>query len=357
MKTLAFGPSLITLYLLIKVFSARAARRGPEWKNAVYLPSLLLWVGLLANIFVLPSTLVLWQEDRTKLWFTALCLVGWSMELAYANCWVRFNEQGFIHHTFFGRTHEFTYEDLTGIRRSGFGDIRLYCRKHLIFFDSECLNLDTFMRQVDRKSNHLQELPKRVKWDPYYNNAVNGKANFFVSLITCIGLGAIMIFAAFAVFGPPESEESTVRCEAVFQSWREQKGATYFLAEDGTEYALSLYGDLTVDPEPLCDGRTVYTLWIREHSTRWIEQMEGPEGMLFTFAEKQDAYKGSQIRPLVYLGLMWLATLFFLLFSLRVGRHPERYSDRTWRLFVSQFPRALPNRHSAAKKKHHGKRR
>ena len=197
MKALAFVPALITLYLLVKGFFARAARKGPAWKNAVYLPNLLLWVGLLGNIFVVPSTAILWRMDWKLLWFTALCLLGWSMELAYANCWVRFTEQGFTHHTFFGRTYEFTYADVTGIRRGGSGDVRLYCGKHMIFFDSMSQNLDAFLRRVDRKSKNLRVRPDRIKWDPFNHNVSRGKLNFFAYLIPCVFFGGIVIFFSF----------------------------------------------------------------------------------------------------------------------------------------------------------------
>ena len=172
MKAFSFVPLMITLILLAMCFSAKAARSSPDWRNAVYLPKLLLWVGLLGNIFVIPATLLLWQQKWSHLWFVGLCLLGWALELAYANCWVKFSERGFTHHTFWGRTYEYTYLDITDIRLSS--DVKLYCGRHLIFLDSLCLNRDCFLRRVDSKSKNLRILPPRLKWDPYEDKVSNG---------------------------------------------------------------------------------------------------------------------------------------------------------------------------------------
>ena len=76
------------------------------------------------------------------------------------------------------------------------------------------------------------------------------------------------------------------------------------------------------------DGRTVYTVWSNDKPTRWIAQLQGPEGMIFTLAEKKEAYKNDQLWGFVGLVLIWLLTLLSFLFSLRIGRDPDRF--RSW---------------------------
>ena len=331
MRYLAFVPAAIALYLLVRSVAAKAAR-SPDWqKNRVYLPNLLFWVGLLGNLFVIPSVILLWQEDWLGLAFIALSLMGWSMQLAYANCWVRFDERGFTHHTFFGRTCEFTYRDVTGIRWGS--DIRLYCGKHLILLDSMAVNASRFLHWVKKRNKQIRNLPDRIRWDPYGHNVSRGKLNFFAYLIPCVLFGVIAIIAGFAVFGPPESEETTIRSEVVFQSWEESSGDYRLTAEDGTVYGITLYKGLSVDPEALCDGRTVYTVWSGDKATRWIQQFQGPKGMIFTFAEKKEAYKNDQLWGFVGLVLIWFLTLLCFLFSLRIGRDPDRFRPWIRRLF------------------------
>jgi hypothetical protein len=253
------------------------------------------------------------------------------MQLAYANCWIRYDEQGFTHHTFFGRTHEFTYNDVTGVRWGS--DIRLYCGKHLIFLDSMAVNASRFLHWVKKRNKQIQNLPDRIRWDPYGHNVSRGKLNFFAYLIPCVFFGGIVIFFSFLLFGPPESEETTIRSEVVFQSWEEKDGSYRLTDEDGTVYGITLYKGLSVDPEALCDGRTVYTVWSGDKATRWVEQLQGPEGMIFTFAENQEAYKNDQLWGYVGLVLIWLLTLLGFLISLRIGRAPDRFRPWIRRLF------------------------
>lgn len=334
MRYLAFLPVSITLYLVVRTIMAKSARRSPEWqKNRVYLPNLLFWVGLLGDLFIIPSVILLWQENLLGVAYIALSLMGWSMQLAYANCWVRFGEQGFTHHTFFGRSYEFTYNEVTGIRWGGSGDVRLYCGKHLIFLDSMAVNANRFLKWTRKRSKQMELLPDRIQWDPYGHNVSRGKLNFFAYLIPCVLFGGIVIFAGFAIFGPPDSEETTVRSEVVFQAWEEDNGDYRLTGEDGTVYGITLYEDLAVDPKALCDGKTVYTVWAGDKATHWIQQLKGPEGMVFTFAEKQEAYKNDQLWAFVLLVLIWLLTLLSFLFSLRVGRNPDRFRPWIRRLF------------------------
>lgn len=356
MKPLSIIPPLITAILVVRCFMARAKRKTPEWRNVVYLPDRLLWFGLLGNVFVIPTTILLWRENWNQLWFVALCLLGWAMELAHANCWVRFTEQGFVHHTFFGRTYEFAYSDVTGIRRGltdGYtSDLKLYCGTHLIFFDNMCLNLSRFMRLVDQKSKNLRPLPPRVKWDPYNHNVPNGKLNFFVLLLSCVLFAGVVGLCCWSLFSPPDSEETTVCSEATFRSCEKSGRKDFRLtAADGTVYGLSVYGDLLPDPERLCDGKTVYRVWATETKTPWIEQLEGPAGMIFTFGQKKEAYKNDQLWGLYVLAAMWLATLFSLLMSLRVGRHPERYRPWVWQLFFAPRHPARQTEHSRPRKR------
>ena len=331
MRYLAFVPAAISLYLLVRSVAAKAAR-SPAWqKNRVYLPNLLFWVGLLGNLFVIPAVILLWQEDWLWLLFIAFSLLSWSMQLAYVNCWVRFGDRGFTHHTFFGRTYEFTYNDVTGIRWGN--DMRLYCGKHLIFLDNMAVNSDRFLKWVRKRSKQMELLPDRIQWDPYGHNVSRGKLNFFAYLIPCVFFGGIVIFFSFLLFGPPESEETTIRSEVVFQSWEENSGDYRLTAEDGTVYGITLYKGLSVDPEALCDGRTVYTVWSNDKPTRWIAQLQGPEGMVFTFADKKEAYKNDQLWGYLGLVLIWLLTLLGFLFSLRIGRDPDRFRPWIRRLF------------------------
>lgn len=334
MRFLAILPAAVALYLLVRSVAAKSARSSPEWrKNRVYLPNVLFWVGLLNNVLAVPSVILLWQEDWLGLGFIALSLLGWSMQLAYANCWVRFDEQGFTHHTFFGRTHEFTYRDVTGIRWGS--DIRLYCGKHLIFLDSMADNASRFLHWVKKRNRQIQNLPDRVRWDPFNHNVEYGKFIFFLFLILMLLWTSFIPLMLIGIYGPPESETTTERREAVFLSWRESgSGDLYLTASDGSAYGIESWIKLPEQPDSFCDGKTLCTVWGRGGETFWISQLRAGDRTVFTFAQAREDYKNDQQWAVPVLLLFCAAGWTVFILMLLVGRHPERYSPRTKRLLL-----------------------
>ena len=335
MKYCAFLPPLITLYLIIRCVAAKAARNDLSWRKAVYLPNLLFWVSLLGNLFVIPSVLLLWQEDTLGFAYIAFSLMGWSMQLAYANCWIRYDEQGFTHHTFFGRTYEFTYPDVTGIRNGSRGDLWLYCERHMIFLDGMCVNMHHFLQRVKKHSCKLREKPSRIRWDPFNHNVEYGKFIFFLFLILLLLWTAFMPMMLIGVFGPPDSEADTERREAVFLSWRDSgSGDLYMTASDGSDYGIKRWIRLPEQPDSFCDGKTVCTVWGNGSETFWISQLQAGDRTLFSFAQAQEDYKNDQKWAVPLLLLTCAASWIVFIGMLLVGRHPERYSPRIKRLLL-----------------------
>ena len=335
MKYFAFLPPLLTLFLIFRCAAAKTARMDPAWRKAVYLPNLLFWVGLLGNLFVIPSVLLLWQENWLGLLYIALSLMGWSMQLAYANCWIRFDEQRFTHHTFFGRTYEFSYLDVTSIRYGGSGDIWLYCEKHMVFLDGMCVNMGHFLKRVKKHGGKLQEKAFGLRWDPFNHNVEYGKFIFFLFLILMLLWTSFMPLMLIGIYGPPESETTTERRETVFLSWRESgSGDLYLTASDGSAYGIESWIELPEQPDSFCDGKTLCTVWGRGSETFWISQLRAGERTVFTFAQAREDYKNDQQWAVPVLLLFCAAGWTVFILMLLVGRHPERYSPRTKRLLL-----------------------
>ena len=327
-RFLALVPPLITLILVLRCLWAIRVRGTAAWRNTVYLPNFLFGVGLLGNIFVIPATLLLWREDYAWIVFALLCLVGWSMELAHANCWVRFDDRSFTHHTFFGRTHRFSYDDLTGIRRDDEDDLRLYCDRHMIFLDHYSLHLDTFMRLVDRKAKHLRDL-SGTGWDPYKHKVPGGKSIFLALMLLLLFVTGLLGFSLYGTVKPPKTEENTRREELVFVSGEELKGGVMELTTaEGHSYRIAGYIELSFQPEKLWDGKTVFTVWSGGKSPTWIYQIKVGEQMLMSFADQNQAERENNRDIFWLLLIFWAGTLLLLLATLVVGRHPERFSPR-----------------------------
>ena len=333
MKYLAFLPLLLTIFLILRCAAVLSARKKPDWRSAVYLPNALFWFGLLGNIFVIPSAVLLWQEDTAHIWFTALCLLGWSLELAYVNCWVRFDEQGFTHHSFFGKTCTFSYMDVTGIRRGDEGDIRLYCEKRMIFLDNMSVNLDQFMHRVDRKSKRLRDL-SGTGWNPYRHKVPGGMSIFIALMAFLLLITVYLVIIVYGCLEPPESEASTTREELVFVSGELLDGDVVRLtSEQGDNYQIGGYFELPVAPESLWDGKTVYTVWSAGKNPTWIYQLRAGNQMVMSFQDQNEAERANARESLPLMLILWIAGLLFVLSSFLVGRHPEHFSPRVRKWF------------------------
>ena len=332
MRYLAFLPAAIALYLLFRSIAAKAAR-SPEWqKNRVYLPDLLFWVGLLGNLFVIPSVILLRQEDWLWLLFIAFSLLSWSMQLAYANCWVRFDDRGFTHHTFFGQTYEFTYNDVTGVRWGS--DIRLYCGKHLIFLDSMADNASRFLDWVKKRSKQMQNLPDRIKWDPYNNNVPDGMSIFVALIILLLFVTVVLGLFCYQAFAPGKSEADTRREEVVFVSGELQsRGVISLVSQDGGKYRIAGYDTLPVEMGTLWSEGTRYTVWCDGKNTVWIYQLQAGDRILLSFDEHNEASRQSGKKGLIFALVLWVAALLLILATIVVGRHPERFSPRVRKWF------------------------
>ena len=341
MKVLA--PVLPAISLLFALYGLWAVmkRREPAWQTAVYLPGGLFFFGLLVSLAAVPAAVQLWRGKPAGFWLGALATAGWGIELACANCWVRFDEVRFTHHTFFGRTFEFTYRDVTGIRylqrEDLYSDVRLYCGRHTIFLDKMSRNLDPFLRRVERKSKHMELLPDRIRWDPYDHRVPHGKFVFAVLLAAVLLMTAALPFVLHSVFGPPDSEDNTQRREAIFVSWRESdKGTLYLTASDGADYGTERWVRASVEPDALCDGETPCTVWGKGREIFWIRQLRAGERTVFNFEEFHEAYRQDQKWAIPFVFLLWAAAVWTFVMMLRVSRHPERYSPRFRGLFIRE---------------------
>ena len=222
----------------------------------------------------------------------------------------------------------------------------------MIFLDDMSVNMDRFMRLVDRKSKNLRVLPEHTGWDPFNHNVQYGKLLFFLFLGLTLFLTFLVPVCLYSVFGPPESEQTTERRELVFTEWkRTGKDDLYLTDAEGRAYGVEHWIRLPEEPETFCDGKTPCIVWGSGDKRFWIKQLQAGDRMLFTFEQAQEDYKSDQqLAPILILPF-WAATVVFFAVMVWVGRHPERCSARTKHLiFGSTLKSAYPI-------VHHGKTR
>ena len=343
MKVIAFVPEVISLLLLISAVLTMKARKDPSWEKTVCFPSELFWIGFVCSFFFNGMvTYGLWNKELIiiAIEFIIFCMMCWGLEIAYINCWIQYDKHGFIHHTIFGRLYEFAYSEITGYKlgmksRSDNFDIKLYCGNHLVFLDSMLLNRNELIESIcDNYS--IEETPDRISWNPYKNNRYPvGRLNYIFSVILIVFLIGVLVFYTMEILGLRVSEKNTDRREVIFVSSYEKNDAmTYLVSKEGPEYCYSNRVKIPVWPESFCDGKTVCTVWVDGNEPFEIYQFQVWDRTLYEFKQYGKTKNQDPLSPIVYLivgFVIWMAV-----FTIRIGKHPERYKPRTLKFFLGE---------------------
>ena len=269
-KLLAFSGIAITIFLTVCCFSTRKNRRE-GWKRSVQLPFYLTIIGMACSGILAGLAMAFWQGS---LFFIAFAALGWSLMLGYLNCYVRYDENGFLHKTLLGVKREYCLGDITamakGIHESiDRFDIKLYVGKHVIRLDSMCENRANFIAAVTayRKKHGMGAIPSvknaKERWDPFHHNIANGWLIFILFLIFTGFAIAGAVFMPVTLFAPPDTPETTTNQEVTLIGAEWDGGSVLFQSRE-------LLKSLRVDnyksygtfgnPMDMCDGKTVCTL-------------------------------------------------------------------------------------------------
>ena len=343
MQYFAFLPVILSLLLDLRCLLAWLHRKRADDANRIDETVWLFLGSLPGEIFVIPTYHYILGGEWLKAFITgfnvALC---WGLQWKYVNCWMRFDEEGFIHHTVFGRTLRFRYEDVTGYRRTSEGNMRFYCGSHSFTIDRELWNCKGEpgepdpLRHLKRRKGHIS--PMSARWDPYNHNVRYSWLLFSLFLFLLLLLTAVTAATLIGYFSAPEPEEAYERREVVFTDWRQQKKSNdlCLTAADGTEYGIEAFVH-QVNPNEICDGETLCTVWVKGSRPLWIVQLYAGEQPVLTLAQYRQSSRSNKQIGFWLLPLLWGMILWFFIRTLQIGRHPERYSKKLRRRYFGKL--------------------
>ncbi len=156
--------AFVSLYLYRRL-QQRLLQPAQAELGKVYLPKPLAYVGVLDSALFLViaaeafiSNAPLW----TIIVFLLLSLLGIILIIAFVNCRISYDQDGFIHKSFFGIKRKFTYEQVTAIKENT-NEIFLYIGNKKVMVDKLSAGGDDFLNLVRQKYQALhngQTLPK-----------------------------------------------------------------------------------------------------------------------------------------------------------------------------------------------------
>ena len=316
-------------------------------KGKVCLPIALTIVGVICSAFFLIPTLICAFSDE-PIWvsivFLLFSMLSASLIVAYINCRISYDEDGFTAKNFFGIKRRFTYDQITGIKEN-IHETYLYMGKRRIMIDEfgiGGMEFIWFANQKYRKLHHNRLIPKIQNTKDIFNGniASAGEMLFAFILIGVLGIG-IFIFIICVVF-LPSTKNNTVERQTVFQSYTKKDRDWIMESTDGQMYKIKFTdSEFDADLVPsLCDEKTVYTTYSKkmepDHGENYydIKAIMADGNYVLTFEEtaRMNAREYWPLIPFVGL-IITLPACLFIIFGIKVGRNPTRYSPKTVKFF------------------------
>ena len=169
-----------------------ALPRQKEKPNTVELPRWMLILGLAVGLPTLAASLFLLLRGERVGSIVCLCmaLLSGSLVLAYCNCRIFYDKDGFTAKSFFGSAHRYTYGDVSSIQGRQ-KDIKLFVGKRTIRLDALAVGRDhflTFSKKQYRKQHGGRSIPavrpgSGVRGDLFRGNLENTEGFVFAYVV------------------------------------------------------------------------------------------------------------------------------------------------------------------------------
>jgi hypothetical protein len=265
-----------------------------------------------------------------------------SLIVAYINCRISYDEDGFTAKNFFGIKRYYTYDQITGIKEN-MHESYLYMGKRRIMIDEFATGGMEFIWLANKKYRKLyrKPIPKKITKDIFNGNIESPGEFLFVFIVMgIVGIGALILITWF-VF-QPSTKNNTIEQQTVFQAYTKQDRDWILKSADGQIYKIKFTdSEFNADLVPsLCDGKTVYTTYSERHDPDHGEDYYGIEAIMadgdyvLTFEEtaRMNVQEYGPLIPFVGL-VITLPACLFVIFCIKVGRNPTKYSPRTVKIF------------------------
>lgn len=325
-------------------------RKPKEPKGqTVALPALMAVIGGIAGVFFGGLTVWAAMDDAgifERSVFLLFALLGVGMVLAYVNCRIHYDKQGFTVKNLWGITRSYTYDDITWLK--GTKDVKLYVGERVVRIDEMAVGKTEFLCHAEaryRKTHGGRGIPIKPP---------NGKRNFdlFNGNVENPGefiavYAVLMAYVLFSLglmvytFVPPEAEDLTYSTVQVERYEVEENTLWLYANEEKLPYDIWQYTTSLEDAEEflqLCEKGEPITLgylsYSEHHKVHYAEDARGT--VYLTMEAAQEAERPNNQKAFLCIGGMALIMLLLIAASIYVGRHPERVGPRVVRLFFKE---------------------
>ena len=348
MEYIVRGLSFLIIPIIVSGVLAflRQPKKAEEGK--VYLPKFFVILGLITStIFLIPTIITAFSDEPiwVPILFFAFSLLGACLIIAFVNCRVWYDEDGFVAKNFFGIKRKFTYDQVTAIKENMHEDY-IYIGKRRVMIDEFSvggIDFIAYVRKRYRMIHKEQALPKihKTKHDIFNGNVEDVFGFMFGYIMIGVLIVAFTIFLVWYIYGNPCTVDNTIEQEVSFTSCIVKDDEIVLTSTDNKLYKIRFIGEGFNSDEikSVCDGKTLLTTYSKEVTPDdeddyySIKAILNGDAYLLSFDETnrwhQEEYRPLLFFPIVF-AIVWGA---YVAGSIIVGRNPKKFSKKVIKLF------------------------
>ena len=317
-------------------------------KGKVYLPKFFVIFGLITStVFLLPTIITSFFDE--PIWvpiiFFVISLLGACLIIAFVNCRVSYNKDGFVAKNFFGVKRKFTYDQVTAIKENIY-EKYIYVGNRRVMIDEFSvggIEFIAYVRKRYRTIHNGQALPKmqKNKHDIFNGNVEDTFGFMFVYIMVSVLIVAFAIFLVWYIYFTPSTVANTVAQQVSFTSCLIEDNEIVLTSSDNKLYKIRFIGDgFDSDKiKSICDDKKVVTTYSTEVTPDdeddyySIKAILNGDVYLLSFDETnrwhQEEYWPLLFFPIIF-AIVWVA---YIVGSIIVGRNPKKFSKKVVKLF------------------------
>lgn len=341
---------LTFLILLIAAIGIIAVVREPKEpvKNKVRLMKFLPIAGVVCSVFFVFLACVFASSDE-PLWgsfaFLGFSILGVILIIAFINCRITYDEDGFTSQNFFRIKRRYTYDEVTAMKEN-LHEKYLYMGNRKVMIDDCSVGNVKFILFVRYKYTTIHgglPLPKILPntKDLFHGNIHNPGEFIFVYALMGIIILVLCVFTVKSVYFSPYTAENTVEQQVTFRSFKADGEDFVMYSTSGELYKIQ-FTDEQVESasiQAVCDRKTEFTVYSKKFTPSDMPEFYSVKAIyhgdtaLFTFEE------ANRLNIREYAPIPWItigiafAWAAYIALSIKVGRNPKKYGKKIVRLF------------------------
>lgn len=313
-------------------------------KGKVQLPKFFAILGLITStIFLIPTIITAFSDE--DIWvpivFLTFSLLGATWIVAFINCRISYDDDGFVAKTFLGMKRKVSYDQVTAIKEN-MHETYIYIGKRRVMVDEYSIGGEDFIKLVKKKYRtfHNGESLPKSKNDIFKGN-VNDVAGFLAAHIIILVVLIVMIILLSCYTFIPNSVNNTLAQTVIFNTCDIEKDEIVLTTTDNQIFKITFDAEQVniQGIKTLCNGESKVTTYSKEVTPDdeddyySVKAIKYNDNYILSFEEtnrlnRQDGLP--VIGLFLFMLLIWVA---YTVASVIVGRNPQKFSKKVVKVF------------------------